>query len=282
MKQLLIERTEGNPFFLEESVRTLVETKVLVGERGRYRLGGSLEITRVPATVHAVLAARIDRLSSEDKRLLQSAAVIGKDVPFVLLHAIAELSEEELRRGLGRLQAGEFLYETRLFPDLEYTFKHSVTHEVVYGSVLQERRRALHRRILQTTEKLYADRLTEQVERLAQHALRAEAWEEALMYLRQAGEKAFNQSANVEAVTAFEQALSAIAHLPQNRENIERGIDLRLALRNCLVPLAGYERALDYLRDAHALAQQIDDPGRRGWIAVYMTILLRHRGQLKD
>ncbi len=91
LKQLLIERTEGNPFFLEESVRTLVETKVLVGERGRYRLGGSLEITRVPATVHAVLAARIDRLSSEDKRLLQSAAVIGKDVPFVLLHAIADI-----------------------------------------------------------------------------------------------------------------------------------------------------------------------------------------------
>ena len=96
------------------------------------------------------------------------------------------------------------------------------------------------------------------------------------------GREGINQSANAEAVAAFEQALSAIAHLPQTRETIEQGIDLRLALRNCLVPLAGYERALDYLRDAHALAQQIDDPGRRGWIALYMTILLRHRGQLKD
>jgi len=174
------------------------------------------------------------------------------------------------------------LYETRLFPDLEYTFKHSLTHEVVYGSVLQDRRRALHGRILHAIEKLYADRLAEQVERLAQHAFRAEAWQKALTYLRQAGEKAFNQSANGEAVTAFEQALNAINHLPRTRETIEQGIDLRLALRNCLVPLAGYERALDYLRDAHALAQEIDDPGRRGWIAVYMTILLRHRGQLKD
>ena len=281
-KRLLIERTEGNPLFVEEWVRSLIETRELAGDRGAYRLSAPVTSIQVPATVRTILAARIDRLSPEEKGLLQAAAVIGNEVPYLLLQAVAQMTEEALRQRLSNLQAGEFLYETRLFPDLEYTFKHSVTHEVVYGSVLQERRRALHRRILQTTEKLYADRLTEQVERLAQHALRAEAWEEALMYLRQAGEKAFNQSANVEAVTAFEQALSAIAHLPQNRENIERGIDLRLALRNCLVPLAGYERALDYLRDAHALAQQIDDPGRRGWIAVYMTILLRHRGQLKD
>ena len=136
LKQFLIERTEGNPFFLEESIRTLIETKVLLGERGKYRLTGSFEITRVPATVHAVLAARIDRLSGDEKRLLQSAAVIGKDVPFVLLQAIADLSEEELRRELGQLQAAEFVYETRLFPDLEYTFKHALTHEVTYGSVL--------------------------------------------------------------------------------------------------------------------------------------------------
>ena len=106
LKQVLIERTEGNPFFLEESVRTLVETKVLIGERGKYRLAGSFEITRVPATVHAVLAARIDRLSPDEKRLLQSAAVIGKDVPFVLLQAIADLSEEELRRGTGSASSG--------------------------------------------------------------------------------------------------------------------------------------------------------------------------------
>ena len=137
LKQLLIERTEGNPFFMEENVRTLVETKVLAGERGKYRLTGSLETTRAPATVHAVLAARIDRLALKEKRLLQSAAVIGKDVPFALLHAIGELSEEELQRDLGHLQAAEFLYETRLFPDHEYTLKHALTPEVAYGSVLQ-------------------------------------------------------------------------------------------------------------------------------------------------
>ena len=172
LKQLLIERTEGNPFFLEESVRTLVETKVLAGERGNYHLEKKVESTQVPATVQAVLAARIDRLPLEEKQLLQSAAVIGKDVPFSLLQAITELSDEELRRGLTHLQAAEFLYETSLFPDLEYTFKHALTHEVAYGSLLHERQRALHARIVEAIETLYSDRLIEQVERLAHHAAR--------------------------------------------------------------------------------------------------------------
>ena len=129
---LLIERTEGNPFFLEESVRTLVETKVLIGERGAYRLVTALPSIQVPATVQAILAARIDRLPADEKRLLQTASVIGTDVAFPLLQAMADLPEEALRRGLAHLQAAEFLYETRLFPDLEYTFKHALTHEVAY------------------------------------------------------------------------------------------------------------------------------------------------------
>ena len=134
LKQLLIERTGGNPFFLEESVRALVETGVLVGERGAYRLATALPTVQVPATVQAVLTARIDRLPPEEKRLLQTAAVIGTEVPLALLQAIAEMPDEALRVGLAHLQAAEFLYETRLFPDLEYTFKHALTHEVAYGS----------------------------------------------------------------------------------------------------------------------------------------------------
>src|SRR5262249_21994888 len=142
----------------------------------------------------------IDRLPPEEKRLLQTAAVIGTEVPFALLQAIAELSEAELRRALGHLQAAEFLYETRLFPELEYTFKHALTHEVAYGSLLQERRHALHAGIVEASERLYADRLTEQVERLAQHALRGEVWDKAVAYGRQAGIKAFARSALREGV----------------------------------------------------------------------------------
>jgi class 3 adenylate cyclase len=172
LKKLLIERTEGNPFFLEESVRTLVETQVLVGEPGAYRLAQESPTIQVPATVQAVLAARIDRLPQDEKRLLQTAAVIGNDVPLSLLQAIAEMPEEAMHRGLTHLQAAEFLYETSLFPERVYTFKHALTHEVAYGSLLQERRRALHARIVEALEALGGDRVAEQVERLANHALR--------------------------------------------------------------------------------------------------------------
>jgi len=187
LKQLLIARAEGNPFFLEESGRTLVETGVLVGERGAYRLAQPLSSLQVPATVHAVLAARIDRLPAEEKHLLQTAAVIGTQVPFSVLQAIAELPEDALHCALAHLQAAEFLYETRLFPEHEYTFKHALTHEVAYSSLLLERRRVLHARIAEAIEAPTGERVAEQVERLAHHALRGEVWPKALAYCRQAG-----------------------------------------------------------------------------------------------
>jgi len=145
---------------------------------------------QIPATAQAILAARIDRLAPEDKPLLQAASVIGRNVPFTLLQAIADIPENSLHQGLTRLQAAEFLYETSLFPDLEYTFKHSLTHEIAYGSMLQDRRRALHARIVEALEALHPNRLAEQVERLAHHAFRGEVWEKAVTYLRQAGAKA--------------------------------------------------------------------------------------------
>src|SRR5713101_7820116 len=166
LRQLLIARTEGNPFFLEESVRTLVETGVLVGAPGAYRLAQALASIQVPATVQAVLAARIDRLPPAEKRLLQTAAVIGTEVPLSLLQAIAELPEAAIYGALAHLQAAELLYETRLFPDREYTFKHALTHEVAYSSLLQERRHALHARIVEVLEARAGDHLVEQVERL--------------------------------------------------------------------------------------------------------------------
>src|SRR5499426_2787056 len=240
LKQLLIARTEGNPFFLEESVRTLVEMNVLVGERGNHRLTRPIEGTQIPATVQAVLAARIDRLSPDEKRLLQSAAVVGKDVPFALLQAIADQSEEELRRGLTRLQAAEFLYEISLFPDLEYTFKHALTHEVAYGSVLQERRRELHARIVEAIERLYPDRLAEQIERIAHHSSRAELWEKAVEYFHQAGAKSAARSANREAIACFEQALDALKHLPESRRTLEQAINIRVDLGPALTATSNF------------------------------------------
>ena len=275
---LLIARTEGNPFFLEESVRTLVETGLLVGAPGTYRLAQSLDALHVPATVQAVLAARMDRLPPTEKRLLQTAAVIGTEVPVPVLQAIAEVPEAEVHRGLAHLQAAEFLDETRLFPDQAYTFKHALTHEVAYGSLLQERRRLLHARIVEALEALAPDRLTEQVERLAHHALRGEVWDKALTYVRQAGEKAMVRSAHREAAGYFEQALRALAHLPQARDTREQAVDLRLALCWALRLLGDLARVLVCLREAEALATALDDPRRLAQVSIALSGHFRSTG----
>ena len=267
---LLITRTEGNPFFLEESVRTLVETGVLVGEPGAYRLAQALPTVQVPATVQAVLAARVDRLPAEEKRLLQTAAVIGTSMPFALLQAIADLPDEALHRGLARLQAAEFLYETRLFPEREFTFKHALTHEVAYGGLLQERRRVLHGRIVEVLETFAAERLAEQIERLAQHALRGEVWAKAVAYCWQAGTKAAGHSAYREAVTYIEQALQALQHLPESRETLEQAIDLRLDLRQAFFALTAHRPMFDRLREAEGLAESLGDQRRLGYVSTYL------------
>jgi class 3 adenylate cyclase/tetratricopeptide (TPR) repeat protein len=278
LKRLLVERTEGNPFFLEESVRTLVETKVLVGRPGAYLLAQPAYAFQVPASVQAVLAARIDRLPTTEKRLLQAAAVIGHDVPFALLQAIAEQDESDLRRGLAHLQAAEFLYETSLFPDLEYTFKHALTHEVTYGNLLREQRRELHARIVGVIERLHADQLNEHVEQLAYHALRGELWDRATIYLRQASIRAAMRSAYTEALASFEDALRALARVPESPEAKVQAIDLRLDSRAVLAPLGRYGQILDYMREAETLANELGDRRRLGLVLADLGARLRNVG----
>ena len=187
LRAQLVQRADGNPFFLEESVRTLVEIGGLTGERGAYRLARPVQAQQVPATVQAILAARIDRLSPDDKSLLLAASVLGTDVPLTLLETVANLPAEEVARRLARLQAAEFVYETRLFPHIEYTFKHALTHEVAYATLLAERRRALHAKVVEAIERLYPDHLAEHRARLVHHAVRGELWSKASAHLRDLG-----------------------------------------------------------------------------------------------
>ncbi len=270
LKALLAQRTEGNPLFLEESVRALAEMGALVGERGAYRLAHALSAVCMPPTVQAVLAARIDRLSADDKRLLQCAAVIGKDVPGAVLEAIADQAPAALRQGLAHLQASEFLYDTALFPDHEYTFKHALTHDVAYGSLLVERRCALHARIADALERLHPDRLAEHTERLAHHAVRGEQWDRAARYLREAGLRAFGR-AGAETPGHFEQALLALERLPETRDRSEQAIDIRFDLRNWLLGPGDIPRVLALLEEAERLAIAIGDESRVGRVAAYMT-----------
>ena len=282
LKEVLTARTGGNPLFLEESVRTLVETGALVGVRGGYRLAKPLGDIHVPATVQAILAARIDRLPPEEKQLLQCAAVVGNDVPYALLAAIASEPEERLHTLLAHLQAAEFLYETSLFPDLEYTFKHALTHEVAYGGLLHDIRRKLHAAIVGAMEHRYAGRLSEHAERLAHHAVRGEVWEKAATHLWQAGRNARARSAYRQAGAFLEQAVEALTRLPDTVENAVLRIDLVCRdLSDPLNVLAEYPRLLEHLRDAAHLAEKIGDRARLASALARSLLPLRATGQLE-
>src|SRR5262245_14040016 len=176
LKRRLIERADGNPFFLEETVRTLIETGAVTGRDGWYRPARAGARIDLPPSVQAVLAARIDRLPLDEKALLQMASVIGQAFPLTVLHAVSAMSPQEVRRLLGGLHAAEFVYPSAVLAESGYMFKHALTHEVAYGSLLRDQRALLHSRAVDSIETLHAERLAEYTEALADHAFRAQQW----------------------------------------------------------------------------------------------------------
>ncbi|HTO65346.1 MAG TPA: adenylate/guanylate cyclase domain-containing protein [Bradyrhizobium sp.] len=279
LKQHLIARG-GNPFFMEETVRSLVETHYLAGEHGHYRLLRPTGAIQAPPTVQAILASRIDRLLPGDKNLLQIASVVGREIPLAVLRPMADLTEGELRDALDRLQAAGFLYESGFYPDVEYSFVHALTHEVTYDGLLRARRRALHARLVDTMEIQYRDRMGEHIERLAQHAVRGALSDKAVRYLRQAGLKALSRSALENGRVWFEQALAIIEKLPETKDNIELGIDIRFDLRNALHPLGHLESCLDHLQKVQAQATQLGDRRRLGQASSFTCQYYRLLGEL--
>ena len=224
-----------------------METKALAGSPGSYRLTRPVEAIQVPATVQAMLAARIDRLSLEDKRLLADRRRHRQARAVLPAPGGRRSAGRGARGGLDRLQAAEFLYETGLFPDLEYSFKHALTQEVAYGGMLQERRRELHARIVEAIETLHQDRLGEQIERLAHHALRGELREKAVSYLFQAGLKAGRHSAPRTAAGRYEQALLVLEALPDSQSKLGAKLRIRLQLRGALTNLCETRKAISAL-----------------------------------
>jgi transcriptional regulator with AAA-type ATPase domain/tetratricopeptide (TPR) repeat protein len=255
---VIIAKADGNAFFLEELGRAVREqrdpTAPLV----------------IPDTVQDVLLSRIERLPTADRSLLMSASVIGKDFPPSVVQTISGLSADAVRQGLAQLEAGEFVHEVGNGAELLYTFRHALTHEVVYASVSEPERRRLHAAILDAFEQLYAERLGENVEDLARHASEGAVWSKALGYLRQSGAKAYASGAHREAVARYEQALAALAQMPSDHDNLEQAVELRFDLRTALLPLGEVERGLEYIREAEKLAAELKDPRRLGQLTVYL------------
>ena len=264
LKRLLVRR--GNPFFLEESVRALVETKALEGDRGRYRLTRPVQSLQVPPTVQVILASRIDRLSVDEKRLLQIASVIGKELSYELLQVVAELPDEVLRQGLANLQIGEFIYETQLFPDLVYTFKHALTQEVTYKSLPLEARRGHHGRIACALESSSLGRLDERSEILSHHYQQAGNDEKALEHLLRAARRATTRFTSTEALGYCNAVVDCLNRLPRTDERERQRVDVRLAEAEMLWFRGRYEQALSGLQEAQAIAERLHDDERLGHV----------------
>ncbi len=255
VKALILDKTQGTPFFMEEVVQTLAEEGALSGERGSYRLVQAPTTLQLPSTVQAILAARIDRLAPEEKSLLQQLAVIGRQFPVSLIRQVIEQSEDALYRVLSSLQRKEFLYEQPAFPESEYIFKHALTQEVAYGTVLQEQRKALHERTGQAIEALYRTKLEAHYSDLAHHYSRSGNAAKAVEYLVLAGQQAARQSANEEAITHLTTALALLKTLPDTAARARQELTLHLSLGASLMATKGY--AATEVEQAYTRAQEL-------------------------
>ncbi|HEV3112608.1 MAG TPA: AAA family ATPase [Candidatus Binataceae bacterium] len=229
LKHLIIERTEGNPFFMEEMIQALFEHGVLA-RNGPAKLVKPLNEVHVPPTVQAILASRIDRLPAAEKELLQTLAVLGREFSAVVIKHVAGKSDEELERMLAALQLAEFIYEQPAMGDVEYTFKHALTLEVAYNSVLVQRRRLQHERAAQAIEALFSDRLEDHLSELAHHYDRSGNVRKAVEYLGRAGRLAAQQMAHSEAAGYLKRALELLKHLPDNADRDRQEFDLQMGL----------------------------------------------------
>jgi class 3 adenylate cyclase/tetratricopeptide (TPR) repeat protein len=239
LKRLIIERTEGNPFFIEETVQALFDEGVLVRDGG-VKVARSIEKLRLPSTVQGVLAARIDRLPLHQKELLQTLAVIGRVSQLAIIRQVASSAESQLRRVMANLQAGEFIYEQQTGSGVQYLFKHALTQEVAYNSVLIERRKPLHERTAQSIETIFASNLVDHYSELAHHYRLSGNASKAIDYLRLAGQQAMERSANTEATIYFKSALDLLLENPNTPERAAHELTLQVALAPALQAIKGW------------------------------------------
>ena len=229
LRQMILDKTEGNPFFMEEIVQALAEQGVLARDGVETRHVASLPAElHLPPTVQAVLASRIDRLPPDEKAFLQTLAVIGKEFSLGLVKQVANQSEDTLQQHLSRLRDAEFIYEQPTFPDVAYVFKHALTQEVAYNSLLQERRKVLHERAATAIETLFHNRLEDQYSELASHYSRSGNTQKAVDYLGLAGQQAVQRSANEEAITHLTAALKLLGTFPDTRERAQQELTLQI------------------------------------------------------
>jgi class 3 adenylate cyclase/tetratricopeptide (TPR) repeat protein len=278
--KFLADRSEGNPLYVEEVLRQLQETGGIALEGGEARLSRA-DVT-VPATIHDIIAARIDRLADALKQTLQGAAVVGRRFGVSLVSRVLQMSPDQVAGHLRDLHGLDFVFPAAQEPELLYSFKHALTQDVVYGGVLERRRRTYHTAAGVGLEELYSGRIDDVVELVAYHFGRGQVWDKAARYLRQAAVKAQARSAHREALAALEEALQSLRHLPQTAETREQEIDVRIELRGSLYPLGDFEKMLGYLKEAETMASAIGDSRRLGLVSIHTAEYFRQTGRFAE
>jgi class 3 adenylate cyclase len=270
LRRLIIEKTEGNPFFIEEMVQALLGQEI------------PLEELRLPPTVQAVLSSRIDRLAPREKELLQTLAVIGRQFSVPLINRVAAYSENELEGMIATLRSGEFIYERPAFPEVEYAFKHALTQEVAYNSLLLDRRKTLHERIAQALEALFVDSIDDHLTDLAYHYSRSRNDSRAIDYLVRAGEQAQQRSAYSQAGAYLEQALVRLNDQPAGPERYRKEFAIRAGLADSAIVMSGYASPEyeHHLTRRHELAQRLGDTTQIFYSLVGMSVLSAFRLEL--
>ena len=281
LKRELVDRTQGTPLFLEEMVRTLIETGIVDGEPGDYRLGRNPEKLEIPETVRSVITARIDRLAPEYKSLLQTVAVVGHDIPETLIQGMTGEQSRALTRRLSELQTSDFLFQTRNAPERELAFTHELIREVAYESILETRRRQLHALVVDTIETQYADRLDQHLDRLAHHTIQGALWEKAIAYHLTACNRAVLRSANAEAVALYRSGLKALNYLPKDSSYDKAAIDLRLMVIAAYIPLGELDKMIGALDEARVMAENMQDRRRLALVHNNLSIVWWIKGDHK-
>jgi tetratricopeptide (TPR) repeat protein len=281
VRTLIVSKAQGNPLFLEELTRMLGAS--LEARSADTSIAPSLQVDfHVPNTIQSVIAARIDRLSALEKRVLQVASVAGGDVPTHVLERVSGLDRATLEQTLGSLSAAKYLFSSKSPPDSEFSFYHALTQEVAYRSLLKERRRTLHGAICHVFAELYAGRSEKVAELLAYHAELGELWDKAVTYLRQAAANAIERSAYKDAINFLERALQALSRLPASKSRAETSIELRLRLRIALGAMGEYNRLFEHLSLAEQDAILIGDRPRLTAVCIAKVHVLNMLGNIEE
>jgi class 3 adenylate cyclase/tetratricopeptide (TPR) repeat protein len=262
LRDLILNRAAGNPLFMEELTHSLLQNGSIQKKGESFVLARDVSTDQVPDTIQGIIAARMDRLEESLKRIMQVAAVIGREFAFRILETITEM-KEELKSGLVNLQGLEFIYEKSLFPDLEYIFRHALVQEVAYNSLLINRRKEIHEKIGKAIETLYPTRLEEFCEMLAYHYSKSGNLTKGYEYLKASAEKAVRNDSAYEAVRFYRGAMEVLSQLTQTDENKREQIELTLAMQTPWRRIGYTADYLPILQKAEEMAEELGDDSKR-------------------